>query len=118
MICGAKTKADATPIPSFVDNSMKDPMRHFPAAVLGRFQTGSIRMSFVWLLLFGASWGCLSTVQAQTGKTLAELKTEAAAAFEAGNWRQAHRNYAELLSLDGTDRSHQIRYAATLLHDA
>ena len=118
MICGAKTKADAPPIPSFVDNSMKDPMRHFPAAVLGRFQIGSIRMSFVWLVLFGASWGCLSTVQAQTGKTLAELKTEAAAAFEGGDWRQAHRNYAELLSLDGTDRSHQIRYAATLLHDA
>ena len=39
-------------------------------------------------------------------------------AFEQEEWELAHRRMAELLSLDGTDVFLQMRYAATLLHDA
>ncbi|MEC8399948.1 MAG: hypothetical protein VXZ28_01315, partial [Bacteroidota bacterium] len=39
-------------------------------------------------------------------------------AFDNEDWELAHRRLAELLSLDGTDEFLQMRYAATLLHDA
>ena len=47
-----------------------------------------------------------------------QLREEAMTAFEDEHWELAHRRMAELLSLDGTDVFLQMRYAATLLHDA
>jgi len=47
-----------------------------------------------------------------------QLREEAMTAFDDEQWDLAHRRMAELLSLDGTDVFLQMRYAATLLHDA
>ena len=49
--------------------------------------------------------------------SLEELNEKAAKAFEDKSWGEAHRAYAELLSLDGTNVQLQMKYAATLLHD-
>jgi len=57
-------------------------------------------------------------VSAQTDLSPEALKAEALAAFEEENWELAHRRFAELLSLDGTNKQLQVKYAATLLHDA
>ena len=54
---------------------------------------------------------------AQRGGVLQELNETASELFEAKSWEKAHRAYAELLSLDGTNVHLQTRYAATLLHD-
>ena len=56
-------------------------------------------------------------VHAQAEVSLEELKAKATEAFEDHAWGEAHRAYAELLSLDGTSAHLQMRYAATLLHD-
>lgn len=69
------------------------------------------------LLALLTGWG-VNSMLGQASMTQEELMGEANAAFELGNWQQAHRQYAELLSLDGTNLQHQVRYAATLLHDA
>ena len=55
---------------------------------------------------------------AQTDLSPEALKAEAMMAFEEENWELAHRRFAELLSLDGTNKQLQVKYAATLLHDA
>lgn len=46
------------------------------------------------------------------------LVEAAATAFADGSWEEAHRRYAELLSVDGENVAFQWHYAATLLHDA
>jgi len=55
---------------------------------------------------------------AQSDLSPESMKAEALAAFEEENWELAHRRFAELLSLDGTNKQLQVKYAATLLHDA
>ena len=55
---------------------------------------------------------------AQADLTPESLRSQAMSAFENEDWELAHRRLAELLSLDGTDAFLQMRYAATLLHDA
>ena len=46
------------------------------------------------------------------------LVEAAATAFADASWDEAHRRYAELLSVDGENVAFQWHYAATLLHDA
>ena len=58
-----------------------------------------------------------SGLGAQSEVSMEELREMAAEAFEDRAWGEAHRAYAELLSLDGTSVHLQMRYAATLLHD-
>ena len=73
----------------------------------------------LWLT-FGAVLFLLTLdvgVHAQAEVSVEELKAKATEAFEAHAWGEAHRAYAELLSLDGTSDHLQMRYAATLLHD-
>ena len=55
---------------------------------------------------------------AQADLTPEVLRFQAMSAFDNEDWELAHRRLAELLSLDGTDTFLQMRYAATLLHDA
>ena len=55
---------------------------------------------------------------AQADLTPEVLRSQAMSAFDNEDWEFAHRRLAELLSLDGTDTFLQMRYAATLLHDA
>lgn len=55
---------------------------------------------------------------AQTEMSPEALRAEALTAFEEENWQLAHRRLAELLSLDGTNKQLQVKYAATLLHDS
>ena len=55
---------------------------------------------------------------AQADLTPEALRSQAMSAFDNEDWELAHRRLAELLSLDGTDTFLQMRYAATLLHDA
>lgn len=69
------------------------------------------------LLELLAGWGG-NCVLGQASLTQEELVAQADESFDLEQWQQAHRQYAELLSLDGTNLQHQVRYAATLLHDA
>ena len=54
----------------------------------------------------------------QADLSMSELEEKAFEHFTAESWEEAHRSYAELLSLDGTNANFQMRYAATLLHDS
>ena len=54
----------------------------------------------------------------QADLSMSELEEKAFEHFTAESWEEAHRSYAELLSLDGTNSDFQMRYAATLLHDS
>ena len=77
------------------------------------------RLPLVWPRVFQALVFVLlnSDFHAQSGVPLKELEEKATKAFEEKSWGEAHRAYAELLSLDGTSIQLQVRYAATLLHD-
>jgi hypothetical protein len=77
------------------------------------------RMCLAWPNVFLASLLLVvhTGLDAQKELSLDELKEKAAKAFEDKTWEEAHRAYAELLSLDGTNVQLQMRYAATLLHD-
>ena len=59
-----------------------------------------------------------SNALGQNDMSFEALHDEAMEAFESKQWELAHRRMAELLSLDGTDAFLQMRYGATLLHDA
>lgn len=58
------------------------------------------------------------TPVAQAERARTDLGVEALAAFNERHWGDAHRMYAELLSVEGTSLDFQWRYAVTLLHDA
>ena len=60
----------------------------------------------------------VSNALGQSDMSFEALHDEAMEAFESKQWELAHRRMAELLSLDGTDAILQMRYGATLLHDA
>ncbi|MDA0902723.1 MAG: hypothetical protein O3B70_00135 [Bacteroidetes bacterium] len=57
------------------------------------------------------------TPVAQAEMTRTDLGVDALKAFNDRHWGDAHRMYAELLSVDGTSLDFQWRYAVTLLHD-
>ena len=67
------------------------------------------------LVLVGSIHGL---AQLDADLTPEALRSQAMSAFDNEDWELAHRRLAELLSLDGTDTFLQMRYAATLLHDA
>ena len=74
-------------------------------------------------LLYGLELAMLLCLFNKTGLTqadlsMSELEEKAFEHFTAESWEEAHRSYAELLSLDGTNSGFQMRYAATLLHDS
>lgn len=77
------------------------------------------RPCLTWLNLFLASFLLVlhTGLDAQKEVSLEELGEKAAKAFGDKSWGEAHRAYAELLSLDGTNVQLQMKYAATLLHD-
>ena len=68
------------------------------------------------LFIFASSLTCLASAQSSVSNE--ELHLLAEEAFLDQNWEEAHRRLAELLSLEGTNEFLQMRYAATLLHDA
>ena len=72
------------------------------------------RAAVLWFMLSQLTMDGMS----QADMSPEQVKAEAMAAFDAEDWELAHRRFAELLSLDGTDAELQMRYAATLLHDA
>ena len=73
---------------------------------------------FAWGVWFAlAAMSVPGEVGAQRDVSPEAVRAEAMQAFDEGQWELAHRRMAELLSLDGTDASLQMRYAATLLHD-
>ena len=72
------------------------------------------RAAVLWFMLSQLTMDGVS----QADMSPEQVKAEAMAAFEVEDWELAHRRFAELLSLDGTDAELQMRYAATLLHDA
>ena len=73
---------------------------------------------FAWGVWFAlAAMTVPNEVHAQRDVSPEAVRAEAMQAFDEGQWELAHRRMAELLSLDGTDASLQMRYAATLLHD-
>ena len=73
---------------------------------------------FAWGVWFAlAVMAVPNEVGAQRDVSPEAVRAEAMQAFDEGQWELAHRRMAELLSLDGTDASLQMRYAATLLHD-
>ena len=77
------------------------------------------RPCLTWLNVFLAAFLLVvhTGLDAQKEVSLEELGEKAAKAFGDKSWGEAHRAYAELLSLDGTNVQLQMKYAATLLHD-
>lgn len=81
--------------------------------------TTGLRLAVFYVAVIGClGWMPATFALGQADTSPEAIREEAMSAFDQGQWEVAHRRLAELLSLDGTDVFLQMRYAATLLHDA